>query len=326
MKRIGAVLLLVISVFCLFVAPVFADEEDTAHVCQICGETHDLSQLSFTNKIAYEMSERIYGGGYMEVTSGDSSVSTSDVLRFDTKNTVFADLWNRVGRYYDQFVIVGQILLLVFAMTDLFKYLSSPNITVEVIFKLLMKYVIGFVVLSYLWKIVTFILMLSSEVFSKLASITSLNYQVIANKCPYATSVKNDIFDGFIAIGDLFLPYVIMWLAKLMTIILCWARILELCARTIFAPIGAADLIATGTQGSGYRYLKKLLAVAIQGSAILAIFYINSILMASLTVGSGQGANYYINYSGVFISVVLSIVSLLSVVKVSSVINDVFNV
>ena len=66
MKRIGAVLLLVISVFCLFVVPVFADEEDTAHVCQICGETHDLSQLSFTNKIAYEMSERIYGGGYME--------------------------------------------------------------------------------------------------------------------------------------------------------------------------------------------------------------------------------------------------------------------
>ena len=68
-----------------------------------------------------------------------------------------------------------------------------------------------------------------------------------------------------------------------------WGRLIEIGVRGAFAPVGMADLFSEGTKGSGYRYFKKFVALALQGAVIIGIMMAYSTIQFALAKNEGGG-------------------------------------
>ena len=125
------------------------------------------------------------------------------------------------------------------------------------------------------------------------------------------------MFDGFIEMAILFFPWLIILITKGVTNIYCWYRVLDIAVRVIFAPVGAPDVLISGTRGSGWRYLKNLFASCLQGGVVIAIFYVYSMIMNSLVTNNG--------FAIWMIATVLSLVVMISIFKAQEIARNIVN-
>lgn len=84
-------------------------------------------------------------------------------------------------------------------------------------------------------------------------------------------------------IGDLIVSTIVGDIVVLLLACSCYARKLEIALRSIFLPIGLADMVGHGVNGAGMKYFKKLLACAFQAAGIVFLVVLGS----NLTVTSG---------------------------------------
>lgn len=137
-----------------------------------------------------------------------------------------------------------------------------------------------------------------------------------------------------------FLFWAITWVSNLVVVLVAVSRMLEMAVRLIFAPLAIVDVFEHGTNGAGFRYIKKFLALAIQGGVILMIiamvgplsgfdvadpkkFVDNTVLV----IDTEQG---YCNFGDVFAcgfnNVVYRIASIGLVLKSQPICNDIMGV
>ena len=92
------------------------------------------------------------------------------------------------------------------------------------------------------------------------------------------------------------IPYIICMVCSLVVTFVAIIRLVEMSVRTIFMPLAIGDLFANGMHSSGFRYIKKFIAVVMQFVAILLISAICGWLMSSkMTLNSASGQNL-LNY------------------------------
>lgn len=303
----------ILSLFCLyFCMPICVMAADMFE-CNICGVEHDVSDLSFSQKLALEWNDMVYGGDWFNEKDKESSITTIAALEFSTTGPL-AGIWGLAEGYYNALAPAGIILCVTYALMELMELSTTDQMSPETILRTILKLGLGCLLILNGFTICSFIMALGSDIFTQLQSATSS----LSNKtCIYGELRTPSFCDGMLAMSELFIPYLIVWIAKMIISIICWIRVLNIMVRILLAPIGMSDILVAGTKGSGWKYFKQLSVSIIQGGVIMAIIMCNSII-----IQIAQQANQIETLVPYMITIMCTILTLVAIVKSQSYAQD----
>lgn len=311
-KKLLMLFFIVFTIFSIFSIDAFAETVD----CGMCGGSHDLSELGGLQKTTYNWYNTVYGGELFE-QSENGKIGTYEVLQFDTSNSTFSSLWAKGREYYDALVVFGKMLVVIYVLVEILEKTTSDNFNAEHLVKCLIKLFVGVIVMDMGYDIVTAGMDFSSAVFGKVATAVGAGTSATGS-CVFDALRDNGLFDALVKMAYILFPYLFMLAAKLIIGVICWARVLDIMVRVIFAPIGMADLIQEGTRGSGWKYLKKLVASGLQGAVIIGIIRCYGIITSAISSGGSNG--------GWAVTLMLAFVVITVAFKASSIANDIVGV
>lgn len=129
-------------------------------------------------------------------------------------------------------------------------------------------------------------------------SLTGCNWNLPVGEevgsAAHKEKVQTPDFWGSIPIMfKLLIPWAIAFFLKMAIEVLCYARIIELLVRTMMAPIAFADFYHEGMNGAGWRFLKKYMAVCLQGFAMAGTVVLYSMMSAGMIGGDLGNINFF---------------------------------
>lgn len=269
----------------------YTGERDGYMYCHICREYHNVEKLRGVQITAAKWIDRLYSGDIIGESEG-GKVSTYDILKFDVSSGTLATLWARAKTIYDVMMPIGNLLVIVYVFMELMELVTTDNVNPEMIVRALIKMTVGMMIITNGFDIITDLSKLASQAFNSLTQHTG--FTGMEQFCPINGSLVNvgrkpSFAKGFMGMAENFIPYLIAIVIQFCISILCWARVLDIIIKVMFAPIGIADLSTAGTQGSGFAYLKNLFASMLQGAVIVAILiaYGQVLIMVNSTPTEG---------------------------------------
>jgi hypothetical protein len=315
-------LILILSFFITFVPfiqPVYADDEDD-YYCRLCDDTHDLSELSFSQKIAIEWNDVLYSGDWFgeKEQNASATFTTEDVLEFDI-TTNFNTLWTTGETLYTSLMPIGLILCTTYALMELLEEVTNDNVSPEKIVRCLGKICLGVLFVQNGFEFCSFVMAIASSTFSAISSGTA---SMPTETCLYTNPnfLSNSFTNGMSAMAGLYIPWLIVLLAKVIISIICWTRIVDIMIKIILAPIGMSDIMVTGTRGSGWAFFKKLLTSALQGAVIVGITFCYGEVLRMINAGStAPGLPRYA------LTIVCTIVTVAAIIKSQSYAQEIVN-
>ena len=282
-------------------------QADAASECPVCGEFH--ASLSGVSRFFYNVCCEVYGGNLFVTETTGEEITTQDALMFDVNsNQDFAAMWGAAEQLYDTVAVIGELLVIVHFMVYLLEMVTADTLNPERFFKMFIKLVAGILIVKNGFAIAEAGLTLATVVFNKMAQTPPGGMNKDA--CNY-DALKKDGFNAILSSIPLLLPYLVMMAAKAFVSIVCWFRIMDVLVRVIFSPVGLSDLIFEGTQGHGFMYLKKIIASALQGAAIIGITKGYSAILSILGGVSGWA-----------ITVIMAVCVIITIRKASTYAND----
>lgn len=279
MKKFIPLFFLVIIIFSVFCIPVSAAEMIS---CPLCGEEHEDDFKSKLGKIAYEMNCTVYSGNIFSDTENElfrfDAVKTEDKTdkqengteSYNKKlKTGFEKLWNEVGKQYDIVIPFGEVLLMVYVLVQILEELNHRTLTPEHLLKGAIKFIVGVLIIRYGFTMLSYAVQFNVVLFEKIKTGTGI--VMTGDNCIYDKIVDEGFRECIVEMLSVFVPWVILKVVKIGMYVVAWTRIIEICLRAMFLPIGLADFTIKGRQSNGFRYFKKLVAVILQGSIIIGL-------------------------------------------------------
>lgn len=87
------------------------------------------------------------------------------------------------------------------------------------------------------------------------------------------------------------MPYILATIGSLYGLVIVYGRLFELYIRIAVAPIALADMFVKGADSTGFRFLREVVALSIQGAIIALILYTFSMVQTQgILGGSGISA------------------------------------
>lgn len=202
-----------------------------------------------------------------------------DMKEVITGNTT-TDMMKSMRPVYTDIVSpVGEALIVLFFLIELIDKTTKDNFSVEHFFKLMLKVVIAKFLIENGWDILTGCI----NVGSNLAGAITSDPKGLTSKSNVLDQYAKEIQETN-TIGNLgmiiqwFLPWVFAWISKMICIVICWGRMIELGVRAVTAPISMADIFQDGTHSGGFRYLRKFLGVCLQAAVIMLVIQVSGII------------------------------------------------
>lgn len=202
-----------------------------------------------------------------------------DMKEVITGNTTTDMMKSMKPVYTDIVSPVGEALIVLFFLIELIDKTTKDNFSVEHFFKLMLKVVIAKFLIENGWDILTGCI----NVGSNLAGAITSDPKGLTSKSNVLDQYAKEIQETN-TIGNLgmiiqwFLPWVFAWISKMICIVICWGRMIELGVRAVTAPISMADIFQDGTHSGGFRYLRKFLGVCLQAAVIMLVIQVSGII------------------------------------------------
>lgn len=202
-----------------------------------------------------------------------------DMKEVITGNTTTDMMKSMKPVYTDIVSPVGEALIVLFFLIELIDKTTKDNFSVEHFFKLMLKVVIAKFLIENGWDILTGCI----NVGSNLAGTITSDPKGLTSKSKVLDQYAKEIQETN-TIGNLgmiiqwFLPWVFAWISKMICIVICWGRMIELGVRAVTAPISMADIFQDGTHSGGFRYLRKFLGVCLQAAVIMIVIQVSGII------------------------------------------------
>ena len=256
----------------------------------------------------------ISGVGYID----EIKKMLTDVANYDT-------LFNSINKFAGTIKTVAIMLVFVHLLCYILEMSTKEQLTMDVFFKGFLKFLIAFFFVQQCIPLFELLMKLGNSmmdlVYNDLSGGENDTWSVEAisihlnntmDKVTWerVTNAENllDALQGIGACIDnfatmVFLQYpttllfwAVTWISSLVVLVVAFSRVLELAIRAVFAPIAIVDIFENGTSGAGFRYVKKYMAVTIQGAVIMMIlamvgslsgydvtnpnqFYLNTVLL-----------------------------------------------
>ena len=244
--------------------------------------------------------------------------SIKDILTITNEQLVTAT------KIYNALLPLGYTLVLLYFLLELLEKTTHDQFNLEVFVKMFIKLVFAETIMDYGDELIGGFISIGNWF---ILEVKTINGQVTFNPPTYTEQQIKDAVEklGFIDQIAAWSTCMVIWLITAVTRVTvkvqCWAIKLELILRAALSPIAIADMFSDINRSTGWRYLKKILGVAMQGGALLAIYSIGSVFQTTELVEyvSGDGK---INFDA-FIDTFIITFSLIGVTATSKqVIND----
>jgi hypothetical protein len=298
MKKVFCIVSAFVVIALLFSLPVFAETVD----CPMCGNTHETGDLG-NWRFVYDMFKSVYGGGSIR------DLGLNGILGLDVTQGAFSSIWTTISSAYTVIKTVGLTLVIIFFSTELFDLYAEDRLNAELFIRVFIKLVVSILIMENGFQIVEIFIGMSSLIFDKLTD--GVSSTLATNHCNYNYLLQAGLFEGIGELGKIVVPYATLSATLMVMQFFCYLRLIDVLVKTLFAPIGMADLGFKGTSGSGWRYLKKLMASALQGGVMLIILFVQSLLAIN--------ANW-------FVTLILYITMIMTFRKASAIASDILGV
>lgn len=247
---------------------------------------------------ASSLGKTVFGLAY-DVYSGDALISDDviDDLNVNLR-TYDADLWSLVQTLYNAVATTGTLLLLLYWLMDILEKVQMESFTLEHFVRASIKLIVGVLLVTNGLDILIGIFGFASGIFANLGNVTAsdagANNSILNAIWDEAVYHKQHMIKGVFALigrmAQLIVPAFVMMLIRIVIYVVVYSRIIELFVLSVFAPIGMANIYTGGMNSSGFRYLKRILAVALTGCVMFVVlrgyFTLSSIVNQNLLSAS----------------------------------------
>lgn len=227
-------------------------------------------------KVCYDMVR-----GTLNVTLG------SDMKEVITGNTTSEMMKSMKDTYKNIVSPVGLALVTLYFLIELIDKTTKDNFSLEHFFKLMLKIVVAKLLIENGWDILNGCINIGSNLAEAIVASPKNVSSTAKLLDDYAKEIQDTNTIGNLGmIIQWFLPWVFSWISKVICIVVCWGRMIEIGVRATIAPIAMADIFSDGTHSGGFRYMRKFLAVCLQAAVIMIIIQISGIIQG-LIIGKG---------------------------------------
>ena len=191
--------------------------------------------------------------------------------------------------------MVASVLLMVHFLCYILDQATKDALSMDTFFKGFVKFIIGFFFVNNCTQLFNYLVQLGDAMMSNvgddvvkfdledvegaMTDVTFFTFPSGKDWMETLVGVFNDFlpkfFVGlvniFIGMGTTLLFYLINLIVLAVAGITLVTRVLELAVRALFGPIAVVDVFEHGTSGSGFKYIKKFFATALQGTVIMAL-------------------------------------------------------
>lgn len=219
-------------------------------------------------------------------------------------------IWSIITSVNSAILPIGYSLLTLFFLLGLInKSMSFRIIRIEDIVRLLMRLIIAKAVMVRSFDLLNMIYNMSMEaIFSVDISVESIR---IVDTAALAEQISDMNLIERILFQSQFTPIsIVSFVLNIMVFVICYGRILELCAYTALSPIPIAALSSEDYASSTKRFFQHYVAVCLQGLIIVLVGMLFGGLAKTLLSNVGKNADF-----GIGTSIALSIMLILVLSK-----------
>lgn len=218
---------------------------------------------------------------------------------------------------YNIMIGISAALITLYFLMDLIEQIQrGQGQTPELLLRSFLKVVIAVELIIHGFDLFITLRQVGDSLTSSLTSVTSIasgGMNVADQIVP--TGEKWYTYLGLVF--QLILPFAFSKIIYLGINVTCYARIIELVVRTVFAPVAIADIFHDGMHSPGVRYIKKYIAVCLQGAVIICILAITSTISASALSGMAGNDNF------IWATLAINFSALMAILKSQGLANDV---
>lgn len=218
--------------------------------------------------IIISMMNTIFGSGFL-----------SDCVGAINQNPLEVDGIENLIDVVGQVVLpIAAVLLCMHLLIELMDKMTSDSFNAEQFVKLLMKFVFGQIIISNAkdWSMIFMTVgtkfMADIQAGLTVTSIGLADITEIVDKMSFWTQIG--------VFAQLMLPLLASFLLRIAVYFMAYSRLIEMVLRAMMSPMGCADVVTGGAHSAGIRYLKKMLAISLQGAMMLAVIAAASALLA----------------------------------------------
>lgn len=222
-------------------------------------------------------------------------------------------IWSIITSVNSALLPMGYSLLTLFFLLGLInKSMSFRIIRIEDIIRLLIRLIIAKAVMERSFDIMNMIYNMSMEaIFSVDISVESIK---IVDTAALAEQISKMNLIERILFQSQFTPIsIVSFILNILVFVICYGRILELCAYTALSPIPIAALSSEDYASSTKRFFQHYIAVCIQGLIIVLVGMLFGGLAQTLLANIGDNTDF-----GIGTSIALSIMLILVLSKSES--------
>lgn len=241
--------------------------------------------------------------------------------------TVKSAVMSEIGSYNTFFQGIGMAIALLFFLMAMIDLSTSERLTLEFFIKFFSKLVIALFLIDMAPELVNKIVEFGDAVMTQMSNSNGFEetdelikqYRNYLETSDPRTHWILLIVQSACTVG---LIYIISFVVIVVAYIVGFTRLLELGVRGAFMPIALGLIADDGWRGPGGRYIRKFIAVCVQGAALIVISTVSSKAMGMTGVGVVSGNDG--GFIGLLSIAGLAFATISMMFKSIGIINDVF--
>ena len=201
-----------------------------------------------------------------------------NVLIYALQNNKIEEVLSGIQGFSESvFLPIASVLVCICFTLELMQKVTSDNFNTDQFIKMLLKLAIEIVIINNATqiakKIVKFGIAFTGAVGGGSSEMAGITVSEIG------------FIQGLVLIVVMILPFFISLVAFIIGYFQVYSYQLEFTVYAAAAPLGLADFLSNGIHSNGMKYMKKLLALAIQGGIMILILAAASILQQEMVGG-----------------------------------------
>jgi len=223
------------------------------------------------------------GSDFVDIQSMIDSIFGNE-LYISIKDAVLFNVdgaWTILSDIYDRAILpVGYSLLVLYFLIELMEKTTHENLNFEHFLRLFIKLIVGKILMDNAIDVLAGLLAIGNSLATAISEkfgggfldgSDNANSQIVNITLLKESASDLNLFESIGVWARLITPQLANMVVLAMAKVVCWSRSIEIVVRAMLAPIAMPDIFSEGTRGHGFRYLKRFLAVSLQGVIILAI-------------------------------------------------------
>ena len=234
---------------------------------------------------------------------GDTLLSdmTGVLTLSDESDDLINAIWSVSEAIFNVLLPIGIGIILIYFMTDMIDKSSREQLSLEIFLRSVIKLLFGLMIILSGFQLVKGFVQLGGGITDLISSKAGTGALEDTTANEIGMGYLDQVVDSanwiecawisFTLRMDLFLVDISYKIFKIVVMVLAYGRMLEIGIRAACAPIGLSDFVTQGISGNAFKYLKKLIAVGLQGGLILIVLSIYENLSTALANSDAGGSN-----------------------------------